>query len=104
MDNYCVTFRIAERVVDGKSASERRQRLIDNVYGEDGFWDEPTSFILVTSSLSTSEFAKMACAGLSASHDLVFIFDPKDMSAAYFGKIDHLDVLKSFFPQARKVE
>jgi hypothetical protein len=105
MDNYCVTFRIAEQIVGDKSASERRQKLIDNVYeGSNGFWSEPTSFMIAGSNLKTHEFAKKACEGISVSHDLVFIFDPTDMSAAYFGKIESLGVLKSFFPNAKKVE
>ncbi|MBZ6076201.1 hypothetical protein [Microvirga puerhi] len=104
MYNYCLTFRIAEQTVGGKTPSERRQRLIDNVYSTNGFWAEPTSFMLVNSGLSTSELAKKACAGLSASHDLVFVFDPEDMSACYFGPVKEVDVLKSFFPKAKKVE
>ena len=88
----------------GESYDDRRNRLIDNVYdGSDGFWSEPTSFILVGSSLHTLPFAEMACEGLSAEHDLVLVFDPEDMSAACFGDVEHLDILKSFFPLVKKL-
>lgn len=34
---------------------------------------------------------------------MVFVFDPEDMSACYFGAVEHEDVLKSFFPKATKI-
>ena len=101
--NYCVTFRIADETVNGRAYDERRQQLIDNVTAENaGYWAETTSFLLAESSLGTYEFAKKAHTGLSAKHDLVVVFDPEDMSAAYFGPLRHVDVLKSFFPQLQK--
>jgi hypothetical protein len=104
MSNYCVTFRLANKTINGKSYDERRQMLIDNVRTVGmGYWDEPTSFFLAESSLHTEPFAAKACKGLSASEDLVFVFDPTDMSACYFGAVKHVDVLKSFFPNLKKV-
>ena len=102
--NYCVTFRLANKTINGKTYEERRQMLIDDVRTDGlGYWDEPTSFILVESSLNTDQFAAKACKGLSASEDLVFVFDPSDMSACYFGAVKHADVLRSFFPKLKKV-
>jgi hypothetical protein len=83
---------------------ERRLLLIDNVCTEGmGYWDEPTSFFAVESNLNTEPFAAKACKGLSASEDLVFIFDPTDMSACYFGAVKDVAVLQSFFPKLKKV-
>lgn len=105
MATYCVSFRIANRTINGKSYDERRQRLIDNMTTKGlGFWDETTSFVLVESNLSTDEFATKACAGLSKRDDLVFLFDPDDSSAVYFGALDRRDVLSSFFPYLKKLE
>lgn len=100
---YCVTFRIADKTVGGKTYAERRQQLINNVYSSNGYWEETTSFMLVTSSLSTEAFGTKAVNGLSKSEDLVVIFDPEDMSAVYSGPLQHLEVLRSFFPKLKKL-
>lgn len=102
MSTYCITFRIADKTVGGKTYSERYQQLIDNVYTEHGYWDETTAFILVSSDLSTPAFAAKATRGLSAKDDMVVVFDPGDMSASYFGPIAHPDVLASFFRGLKK--
>lgn len=103
--NYCVTFRIANKSVDGQFYDDRRQRLMKNVRAEGlGFWAEPTSFLLVESDLSTPAFGMAAVKGLSSRDDLVFVFDASDMSACYFGAVEHVDVLLSFFPKAKKID
>ncbi|XSG81216.1 MAG: hypothetical protein ACPW61_08995 [Methyloligella sp. ZOD6] len=104
MATYCVSFRISNQTLDGRSYSERRAELIKAVRQEDmGYWEETTSFILVESELSTNEFAEMASKLLSKEHDMLFVFDPEDMSACYFGAVEHAEVLKSFFPRLKKV-
>ncbi|QKV18684.1 hypothetical protein [Oricola thermophila] len=101
---YCVTFRVADQTVNGKTYNERRQSIIDAVRKEDlGYWEETTSFFLAESNLDTTTFGKTASAGLSAKHDMLAAFDPSDMSLAYFGAIDHPDVLASFFKTAKKL-
>lgn len=101
---YCISFRISEETVGGKSYADRRQMLINNAYeGSDGYWEETTSFLMVGSSLQTGAFAQKVCKGLSAKHDLVLVFDPTDMSASYFGPFKHADVLASFLPKAKKL-
>lgn len=101
---YFVTFRIADKMVGGKSYDERREMLIDNVYSKNApFWDETTSFFIIGSKLTTFKFAEQAFRGLSAKDDLVVVFDPKDMSMAYFGPVKHPDVLKSFFGSWKKL-
>ena len=104
MSTYNVTCRLANKTFGGKTYDERRQVLIANIRtNELGYWDEPTSFFLAESNLSTDAFAAKACKGLSASDDLVFIFDSSDMSACYFGPVKEVAVLQSIFPKAKKV-
>lgn len=104
VDTYCVTFRIADKTVAGKTGDDRRAALVENARAEDlGYWDEPTSFFLVQSSLRTPELAKKLIKGLSEKDDILFVFDPSDMSGNYFGPLKHADVLRSFFPKAAKI-
>lgn len=101
MDTYFVTFRIAELTIGGKTPTERRNKLVENVRSENcGYWAETTSFLIVESSLNTPDFSKHATQGLSPEHDMVVVIDPKDMSANYFGPLKHPEVLKSFLPKA----
>lgn len=104
MSTYCVTFRIANKSAAGKTYDERRQQLIENVRSKDqGYWEETTSFLLVESTLDTFAFGIKASQGLSAADDLVVVFDPTDMSAAYFGALKEAEVLASFFVSLKKV-
>ncbi len=103
MSTYFVTFRVAHQTVGGSTYDERRQSIIDAVYTEHGYWEETTSFLIVDSSLNTKSFAANASQGLNANHDLLVAFDPDDMSVAYFGAIEHPDVLASFFRTAQKL-
>jgi hypothetical protein len=102
MSTYCITFRIADKTINGKTYDERYQQLVDNVHTDSGYWDETTSFLLISSDLSTPAFAAKACKGLSAKDDIVVVFDPSDMSASYFGPVKHPDVLASFFAGLKK--
>jgi len=105
MSTYCIASRLANKTVNGKTYDERRQLLIDNMHEDGhGFWADPTSFYLIESNHDTYSFAAKACKGLSARDDLVFVFDPTDMSAASFGPVEHFDVLQSFFPEVKKID
>ncbi|MCC6948577.1 MAG: hypothetical protein IT539_12485 [Bradyrhizobiaceae bacterium] len=100
----CVTFRIADRTVGGRTYDERRALLIENARAEKlGYWEETTSFLLVESNVSTEDFTRRTCKGLSAADDLVLVFDQHDQTAFYFGPFKHVDVLKSFFPKLKKL-
>lgn len=102
--NYCVTFRLANKTIGGKTYEERRASLVENARAEKlGFWDETTSFILVESNENTPTLTARICKGLSAADDMVVVFDPSDMSANYFGAVQHVDVLRSFFPKLKKL-
>jgi hypothetical protein len=104
MANYFITFRIADRTVGGKTYDERRQQLMDNVYTKgQGFWVETTSFVIAASTLNTWQFGTKAVQGLSASDDIVVVFDPADMSMGYFGPIQDVEVLRSFFGESKKL-
>ena len=101
---YCVSFRIAEKTVGGRTYSDRYNDLTDYLYDAgQGYWAEMTSFILVDVGLDTESFARKAAAHLSKKEDMLFVFDPQDMSACYFGAVTEEDVLKSFFPRAKKL-
>ncbi|QQA43925.1 hypothetical protein [Pelagovum pacificum] len=102
-DEYCVTFRIANMTVNGKSYHERYGSILENADEGKGFWAEPTSFLLIASDLSTEPFSRKVVQGLSKQHDMAFIFDPSDMSACYFGAVEHEAILLSFFPNAKKI-
>jgi hypothetical protein len=105
MSTYCIASRLANKTVNGKTYDERRDLLITNMSKNgSGFWADPTSFYLVESNLDTYSFAAKACAGLSSKDDLVFVFDPEDMSAATFGPVEHFAVLQSFFPTVKKFD
>lgn len=102
MSTYCVTFRIANETIGGRTYAERRQSVVDAVNSGKGYWDETTSFFLVSSSLNTKQLAHSASQGLDAAKDMLVAFDPEDMSMAYFGAVKHVDVLASFFNSAQK--
>jgi hypothetical protein len=57
----------------------------------------------VESALQTPQFAARVCGGLSEADDMVVVFDPSDMSANYFGALKHADILRSFFPELKKL-
>ena len=102
MSNYCITFRLANKTVGGKTYQNRYDLLVSNAITQGkGFWDEPTSFFFVESALDTNAYAAKVCKGLSAADDLVIVFDPSDMSACYFGVVEHLEVLV-FLPLLKK--
>ncbi len=104
MSTYVVSFRIGDQTVNGQSYSDRRDLLIENIHaGNNGYWDETTSFAFVGSDLDTHAFAKKAVQGLSAAHDIVLVFDPSDMSARHFGPVEYADILKSFLPLVKKL-
>lgn len=100
---YCVTFRIKNATVNGRTYQERYNSILANANEGRGFWDEPTSFMLIASDHDTNSFSERVVAGLSRTHDMAFIFDPKDMSACYFGDVESEEVLLSFFPKAKKL-
>ena len=101
---YCITFRIADKTVGGKTYADRRQMLMHNARTKGlGFWEETTSFVLTESAMNTWDFADKVCSGLSAANDIVVVFDPSDMSMAYFGPVAAPDVLRSFFVTAQKL-
>lgn len=104
MSTYVVTFRIADKTISGKTWNDRYNQLQKNLVQLDkGYWRDPTSFYLVESYEDTNAFAKRIVRGLDPSADMLFTFDPKDMSACYFGDVNALDILRSFFPKARRV-
>lgn len=104
MSTYALSFRIGNVTVAGLSHDARRAKLIEKAGAENmGFWEEIPSFLFVESDMTTDVLAKRVIEGLSPEHDMLVIFDPADMSAYYFGAVEHEDVLRSFLPGARKL-
>jgi hypothetical protein len=104
MWNYCVTFRIANQTVAGQTYADRYSKFIEAVrFEKAGYWEETTSFLFVESALHTDAFTKRVVQGLSAGHDMVVVFDPTDMSACYFGAVEHVDILRTFLPKLKKL-
>lgn len=100
MSTYSVTFRISDAPVGGRTYQQRYDGLMDRLRELGlGYWTEPTSFALIESNEDTISFAQRIVRGLSAQHDMLFTFDPSDMSACYFGPLASEDVLRSFFPK-----
>lgn len=105
MSTYCVTFRIANKLAKGRTYDQRREALVDAVRQQNGgYWDETTSFFLVESNLDTWNFADQAAEPLSANDDMLVVFDPSDMSCAWFGQLRDEDILGSFFRTFQKVD
>lgn len=100
---YIVTFRIADKSIGGRSYRERYDGLDNELRQGDGFWYDTTSFFVVGSNEDTYTFGRRLCRQLSSSADMLFTFDPHDMSACYFGTIEAEDVLLSFFPKAIRI-
>ena len=104
MSTYCITFRIADLTVNDRTYDDRRSALIEAARAYDGgYWEETTSFLLAESDLTTGAFGATLAKTLSKKNDLLFVFDPSDMSASYFGAIESAEVLRSFFPLAKKL-
>lgn len=101
---YVVTFRIADKTINGKTYQNRYDALVSNLaHQHDGFWFDTTSFYIVGSNENTTAFATRIVRGLSSQHDMLFVFDPEDMSACCFGSIEAVNVLTSFFPRLQRV-
>lgn len=102
---YVVTFRIANKTLGGRSYQDRYDALNDELRaGANGIWFDTTSFYVVGSAENTYEFGGRLAQHLNSQQDMLFGFDPEDMSAFYFGNIEGLVALKSFFPRAKKLE
>lgn len=101
---YLVSFRVSDKTIDGKTYQNRYDTLVENLaHGSDGFWFDTTSFYIVGSTENTGAFARRVVRGLSSKHDMLFAFDPEDMSACCFGAIQAEDVLVSFFPRLERI-
>lgn len=104
MHIYIVSFGIAECEVSGAGCDERRELLMDMLAFESPtFWSETTSFCIAKSEQSTDAFGIYLAAALSPEHDALFILDPADQSAAFFGNVQDPALLQSFFPDLHRL-
>jgi len=100
---YVLTFRIKNETIGGKSYQDRYDALHAALKKNNGLWYDTTSFYLMGSAESTSAIGARLVQGLNAQHDMLFVFDPEDMSACYFGNIGSLGALTGFFPKSKKL-
>lgn len=102
MADYWVTFRIES---DG-SYQTRYQSMLNAMIkarGQQASWGEPTSFWLVQSGLAIDAFARQLTAGLKSTKDLLVVRQLAVDDSVYFGKTEHLGILKIFLPKIRKL-
>ena len=100
MPNYWMTFRIKQDA----SYDDRYDGMMSAIEKvRQGIWAEPTSFMFVESHLEIGDLVRTAANSLNPKTDvLVARYIDKDGSR-YFGAVEHLDVLKSFLPNIKKV-
>ena len=99
MANYWVTFRIASDAGYDKRYGEFLQAMIK---ARSSSWAEPTSFWLVSSTLGIDAFVAALSIPLDATKDLLVVRELAVDSSRYFGKVEHLAVLKEFLPNIKK--
>lgn len=100
MNQYWATFRIAA----GPGYEERYDALLDALFEiRNSSWAEPTSFWLFDSELDLVAAAKRMAKGLNTNKDLLVVRSMNKGGVVYFGKLEHEDVLRVFFPEAKKV-
>jgi len=100
MADYWVSFRIE----NDRAYEERYQAFREAIdKATTKYWAETTSFYLASSHMEIDQFARVISAPLLANKDkLVVRYLAKDGSI-YYGKIDHLDILKQFLPNIKKL-
>lgn len=104
MKIYCISFRIADVTVDGRSGGDRADMLLQSADAGHGVWQECGSFLLAESPAGIDDYAERLFACLSASADLAFVFDPVEKTARYFGNVKDRAGLTHFFPGARELD
>lgn len=67
-----------------------------------GFWSEPTSFWLADSEHDIDGFVSMLKKPLDAKKDILLVRKIASDACRYFGAVEHVDVLLSFIPTAKK--
>lgn len=97
---YWVTIRIKRDA----GYDDRYQGFLDALQKakQKGFWSEPTSFWFVESALEIDAFAKTISAPLNSATDMLLTRKIAADEARYFGAVEHVEVLKSFIPNAKK--
>lgn len=103
MAHYWMTFRLNSDGGDDK----RRETIYAAImrhYGEGWRWFEPTSFGLLESEGDAVSVARTLSRSLLRDRDLLVVCDLRDPeNSAYFGVLEHPDILKYFMPLVAKV-
>lgn len=94
MATYWMTFRIAERRVDGRDDDDRRAALYETVRLATNrqWWKEPTSFVLFRSEYSITDTVDAIRTAISEQHDLVLLRDLDTKAARVLGVVEDTDL------------
>ena len=94
MATYWMTFRIAERHVDGRDADDRRELLYETIrqLTNQKWWKEPTSFVLFRSDYGIDQIVGAIKPVISEVHDLVLMRDLDAKTARVVGAVDDTDL------------
>jgi hypothetical protein len=102
MANYWVSIRIK----NDAGYTDRYNGFVEalKLAKKSGFWSEPTSFWFIESNLEIDGFMTILSEPLAANKDILVVRKIAVDEARYFGAIEHVDVLVSFMPSAKKFE
>lgn len=94
MNSIAISFRIADKTINGRTYDERYEALIEAVRGiiEGKHWDQSTAFILVQTNMTTERVCDTCCKALEPSHDLVLVMSVTHKAAYIGGKNDDNDI------------
>jgi hypothetical protein len=99
MPHYWATFRVAA----GPDYNARYNPMVAALEKiRDGMWAESISFWAFGSGLGLDNVLTTLSASLDPKRDLLVVGQLNDPAARYFGNLQHIEVFKSFFPNAQK--
>lgn len=101
---YWITFHIKDVNTAKGDYSARYKALTQAIFEmSDGYWPEPTSFILFSTDKSAAEIIAAIKGAIQSSVDLVVLGMPSVKRFDVIGATAHLDVIQSLVDFAKKV-
>jgi hypothetical protein len=85
MSTYWVTFRIEDKIVNGKDYDDRYDPLIAKLRGMGRYWDIPTSYVAFETDRDIDPLVRYFTQSLSADHDVFLICEIGVKSARIWG-------------------
>lgn len=98
---YWITFRLEDDATY-TARYEKLNRVIVELYEGGEYWDEPTSFHILRSSLSIDEIARTVGSAINKRSDLVLIGMPEYKASRVVGIAHDPDVFK-IMPNCKQV-